>query len=305
MTINRKGMFLMLKVFMCAMAMVMVVSVDFAGAVSSEKALTSFYFTSPAATGTINETAKTISVIVPYGTDVTYLIAGFTTTGVSVKVNGATQTSGVSWQNFTNPVSYVVWAADSSYATYVVTVTLDPGPFKLPDSGQTSCYDASGNVIACPGTGQDGEFIVTPMSYTPNDIDGTITDNVTGLLWQKCTLGLSGSTCATGTATLYDQYSSSSACTALGSGWRVPTIYELRTIVDYGLMTEISYNNYIPAIKATYFPATQANIYWSSTAYAPAPNEAWYVNFTDGATLHNDKGTLYYVRCVKGQKVGD
>ncbi|HTZ18611.1 MAG TPA: DUF1566 domain-containing protein, partial [Dissulfurispiraceae bacterium] len=210
----------------------------------------------------------------------------------------------VSWQNFTNPVSYVVWAADNSNATYVVTVTLDPGPFKLPDSGQTSCYDVAGNVIACEGTGQDGEFIVNPMLFTDNH-DNTITDNVTGLLWQKCTLGLSGSDCATGAATLYDQYSSSGACTALGSGWRVPTIYELRTIVDYGLNTVISYNVYKPAINATVFPATQANIYWSSTAHASSPNEAWYVNFTDGATYFDYKGNSYYVRCVKGQKVGD
>ena len=223
---------------------------------------------------------------------------------MAVKVYGVTQASGVSSQNFTLPLSYVVWAADSSYATYIVTVTLDPGPFKLPDSGQTSCYDAAGGVIACAYTGQDGEYIVNPMLYTDN---GTITDNVTGLIWQKCTLGLSGTTCNTDAATLYQQYDSIGACTALGSGWRVPTIYELRTIVDYGLTTLVTphTNNYIPAINETFFPKTQANVYWSSTTYAYAPNEAWYVNFTDGATLHNYKGTLYYVRCVKGQKVGD
>jgi len=306
MTMNRQVMFVMLEVFVCAMAMVLVMSIDFAGAASSDKAITSFYFTSPAATGTINETAKTISVIVPYGTDVTALIAIFATTGVAVKVYGLPQTSGVTHQNFTIPLSYVVSAADTTYATYIVTVTLDPGPFKLPDSGQTSCYDAAGSVSACAGTGQDGEFIVNPMSFTDN-YDNTITDNVTSLLWQKCTLGLSGSNCATGAAALYDQYGSSTACVNLGSGWRVPTIYELRTIADYGLTTlAIPHtNNYTPAINATYFPATQANIYWSSTTYAYQPNYAWYVNFTDGATYNDYKGSSYYVRCVKGQKVGD
>jgi hypothetical protein len=297
-------MFIMLEVLVCALAMVLVMSVDFAGAASSDKAFTSFYFASPAATGTINESAKTISVIVPYETDVTALVAWFTMTGVTVKVYGVTQTNGSSSQNFTNPVPYVVWAADNSAVSYVVTVTLDAGPFKLPDSGQTSCYDAAGNVTAC--TGQDGSDIVNPMSYTDHG-NGTITDNVTNLLWQKCTLGLSGSNCATGTAALYLQYDSSNACASLGTGWRVPTIYELRTIVDYGLTTLLvpHTSNYIPAINATYFPATQANVYWSSTAYSYQPNEAWYVNFTDGATLHNYMGTTYYVRCVKGQKVGD
>jgi hypothetical protein len=299
-------MFVMFEVLVCSMAMVLVMSVDFAGAAITDKAFTSFYFTSPAATGTINESAKTISVIVPYETDVTALVATFTITGVAVKVYGVTQTSGSSSQNFTNPVPYVVWAADSSAVSYVVTVTLDPGPFKLPDTNQTSCYDAAGSVMACAGTNQDGAYIVNPMSFTDHG-DGTITDNVTNLLWQKCTLGLSGSTCATGAATLYQQYDSSTACASLGTGWRVPTIYELRTIVDYGLTTLLipHTNNYIPAINATYFPNTEANVYWSSTAYAYQPNEAWYVNFTDGATLHNYMGTSYYVRCVKGQKVGD
>lgn len=304
MTLNRQRMFVMLEVLVCAMAMVLVMSVDFAGAASSDKAFTSFYFTSPAATGTINESAKTISVIVPYGTDVTSLVAWFTTTGATVKVYGLAQTSGTTSQNFTIPVPYVVWAADNSAVSYVVTVTLDPGSFKLPDTNQTSCYDAAENVEACSGTGQDGAYIVNPMSFTDHG-DGTITDNVTNLLWQKCTLGLSGSACTTGSATLYQQYDSGGACTSLGTGWRVPTIYELRTIVDYGLTTLVSYGVYNPAINATYFPNTEANVYWSSTAYAFAPNDAWYVNFTDGATFFDYKGTSYYVRCVKGQKVGD
>jgi hypothetical protein len=304
MTVNRQGKFVMLEVFVCAMVMILVMSADFTGAASSDKAITSFYFTSPAATGTINEAAKTISVIVPYGSDVTGLVATFTTTGATVKVNALTQISGQTPQNFTIPVSYVVWAVDSTYATYVVTVTLDAGSFKLPDTGQTLCYDAAGSVMACAGTGQDGDYIVNPMSFTDHG-DGTITDNVTGLLWQKCSLGLSGSDCTTGTAALYQQYDSISACASLGSGWRVPTIYELRTIVDYGLMTLIAYQTYIPAINATYFPNTQANVYWSSTSYAYQPNYAWYVDFRDGNTYNAYKGTAYYVRCVRGQKVGD
>lgn len=29
--------------------------------------------------------------------------------------------------------------------------------FKLPDTGQTKCYNSSGTEISCAGTGQDGE----------------------------------------------------------------------------------------------------------------------------------------------------
>src|SRR3989304_4624215 len=87
---------------------------------SDAKAITEFSFTSPAATGTIDEGAKTISVTVPYGTEVTAIVATFTTTGSSVKVDGVVQESGVTLNNFTNPVAYVVTAADSSTATYTV-----------------------------------------------------------------------------------------------------------------------------------------------------------------------------------------
>jgi hypothetical protein len=91
---------------------------------SSAKAITAFSFTSPAATGVINENAKTISVTVPSGTNVTALVATFTTTGVSVKVDSTLQVSGSTPNNFTNPVLYTVTATDATTVTYTVTVTV-------------------------------------------------------------------------------------------------------------------------------------------------------------------------------------
>ena len=93
---------------------------------SSEKAITAYSFTSPAATGTIDEGAKTISVDVPNGTDVTALVATFTTTGASVAVGATTQVSGTTANNFTSPLVYTVTAADSSTVDYTVTVTVLP-----------------------------------------------------------------------------------------------------------------------------------------------------------------------------------
>jgi len=76
------------------------------------------------ATGTINEPAKTIAVTVPSGTDVTALVASFTSTGGSLMVGTAPQTSGTTPNNFSSPVAYTVTAADGSVATYTVTVTV-------------------------------------------------------------------------------------------------------------------------------------------------------------------------------------
>jgi hypothetical protein len=88
------------------------------------KAITAFSFAGyPGTTGIIDEAAKTIAVTIPYGTDVTALKATFTTTGSNVKVGTVVQTSTVTPNNFTSPVSYIVTAADGSTATYAVTVT--------------------------------------------------------------------------------------------------------------------------------------------------------------------------------------
>lgn len=87
------------------------------------KAITTFSFADPAATGAINEAEKTIFVLVPQGTDVTSLIADFTTTGISVKVGSTTQVSGTTRNDFTNPVVYTVTGSDSLTALYTVTVS--------------------------------------------------------------------------------------------------------------------------------------------------------------------------------------
>lgn len=92
---------------------------------SSAKAIASFSFASPAVTGTINDGAKTIAVAVPYGTNLTSLVAKFATTGVSVKVGSIEQVNGTTANDFTNPVTYTVTAADGSTANYIVTVTVD------------------------------------------------------------------------------------------------------------------------------------------------------------------------------------
>ena len=90
--------------------------------------ITGFSFTIPAAVGTISGT--NIAVTVPFGTDVTALVATFATAGISVKVGSTIQISGMTPNNFTSPVTYTVTAPDSSTKNYVVTVTISPSPAK-------------------------------------------------------------------------------------------------------------------------------------------------------------------------------
>ena len=77
-------------------------------------------------TGSINEATKTISVTMPFGTDVTALVATFTNRGTGVKVGAAMQVSGTTPNDFTSPVAYIVSAADGTTATYTVTATVAP-----------------------------------------------------------------------------------------------------------------------------------------------------------------------------------
>ena len=90
----------------------------------SSKDITAFSFTSPAATGKIDSSSKTIVVCVPSGTDVSALVATFTTSGKSVVVGSTTQVSGSTSNNFTNSVTYKVIAIDGSYQNYTVAVTV-------------------------------------------------------------------------------------------------------------------------------------------------------------------------------------
>ncbi len=76
-----------------------------------------------------------------------------------------------------------------------------------------------------------------------------------------------------------------------GTGWHLPTNFELMSIVHYG--------TYTPAINNTYFPATISSSYWSSTTYALGTTLAWYVNFGDGDVSGIGKTGTNYVRCVR------
>ena len=100
------------------------------------KAITVFNLNglTPAVTGTIDEAAKTVTLIVDQGTDVTALVPTITITGETVS-----PLSGVA-QDFTSPVTYTVTADDGSTQDYVVTVQT----YSAPPSGGDDSGDSGG-----------------------------------------------------------------------------------------------------------------------------------------------------------------
>jgi S-ribosylhomocysteine lyase LuxS involved in autoinducer biosynthesis len=102
---------------------------------TSDKAITSFGFLksdnpglSEDAAGAIDEAGRTIEVTLPAETApsvLTALKAAFTTTfGAMVNVNGVSQTSGTTANNFTNPVIYTAMAEDGTSVNYMVRVNI-------------------------------------------------------------------------------------------------------------------------------------------------------------------------------------
>ncbi|MEI7672118.1 MAG: hypothetical protein WCK00_08405 [Deltaproteobacteria bacterium] len=69
--------------------------------------------------GIINAPAETISVTLPYGTNITALVATFTHTGTSVTVGAAVQTSDTTPNDFTSPVAYTVAGEDGSQRRHI------------------------------------------------------------------------------------------------------------------------------------------------------------------------------------------
>lgn len=130
---------------------------------------------------------------------------------------------------------------------------------------------------------------VRGSSWGENDFvdngDGTVTDNITGLIWQQADDGVA--------RRWEDALSYCENLTLAGSSdWRLPDIKELESIVDY--TTEW------PAIDTTYFPTTQSLDYWSSTTLPDSFDVAWGVNFYAGWTETGNKAsTFLHVRCVR------
>jgi hypothetical protein len=127
-----------------------------------------------------------------------------------------------------------------------------------------------------------------PAAYTDNG-DQTVTDDVTGLMWQK--------------AAPEDSYSLAQAtayCETLTLGghsdWRIPTRIELVSLLDLGPT--------LPCIDTAHFPGTLPAPYWTSSVPAGAPSSRFSVDFASGATGGLGAGSSVPVRCVRNTRVG-
>jgi hypothetical protein len=144
-------------------------------------------------------------------------------------------------------------------------------------TGQTTCWDATGNVVPCAGTGQDGALqkgSSVPQRFTDNG-DGTVRDNLTGLFWLK-NANCFGSALDWTTA-LNDSKTLASGSCGLTDGstagtWRLPNVKEL-----YSLSSLAQINPALPPGHP--FANVASTQYWTSTTNASSTGQALYVGF--------------------------
>lgn len=166
------------------------------------------------------------------------------------------------------------------------------GAFQVPDTGIAECYDESGAQITCPTLstdtyyGQDGNFAINTMSYTDNN-DGTVTDAVTGLMWQQTDVAA-----ATWAAAV-------DYCNNLVQGgysdWRLPTLEELDSLADLSVTTGAMIN---PVFTIS-CPGDDCG-FWSYDTNPDNISQAWIYNYGTAEDGIADKSGAFQIRAVRG-----
>lgn len=203
----------------------------------------------------------------------------------------------------------------------VIAVGLGAPPahalYSIEESEQSSCYNDS-TEMTCPSSGdyygQDAQYTGLSASFTNNG-DGTVTDNVTGLMWVNTT-----DTNGDGTINSSDKGTFSQAetyCSSLTladyTDWRVPSNKEMYSLFDARGMDASNASDssgLTPYIDTTYFAFGWGDTdsgerlidaqYVTSTENVATTSEFFGVNFADGRIKSYPKESDYYVQCVRG-----
>jgi len=170
---------------------------------------------------------------------------------------------------------------------------IEPGDWRVVDTGQTTFYDNVREIAQpVPGAdfyGQDAHHTGPQPAYQDNG-DGTITDLVTGLMWQKTPDLVNRST-------LLEAILKGHALDLGGhTDWRTPTLKELYSLIDFRGHIRRTVEESTPYIDTNFFDFGYGNVnsgeriidaqYWSSTPYVGTTmnnvTTVFGVNFADG-----------------------
>lgn len=135
----------------------------------------------------------------------------------------------------------VLGLADVIYGLQVTGGLRDTSPAdnaSLARTGQKSCYSATGALISCNGSGQDGDHQAGAAWPVPRFTDkgnGTVKDNLTGLIWLKNANCLDRNTWidSLNNANLLDSGECGLTDSSQEGEWRMPNITELSSLLNY------------------------------------------------------------------------
>lgn len=158
-------------------------------------------------------------------------------------------------------------------------------PAPVAKTGQTYAY----------GYGDDGYYekgVASPSPRFTDNGDGTVTDNLTGLMWAK-NANMDGQKDWYDAIPYANNLSLGTACGTPRTDWRLPNRFELESLLDLG--------NNSPALPTGHlFTNVQSYYYWSSTTNADDTASAWNVSMGSGYLGYPSKAGYYYVWPVRG-----
>ncbi len=175
-------------------------------------------------------------------------------------------------------------------------------------TGQTTSFAA----------GDDGDLekgVAWPSPRFTDNSNGTVTDNLTGLIWLKnascANATRNWATALTDVAQLNTNGTmNSNNCGDTSNGgshqtdWRLPNVREQQSLVHYGVVNPAVPNTAGTGKWAAGDPFTggQSDYYyfWTSTPYADITSLAWYVYLGSGNVYVGDKTSSFYVWPVRG-----
>lgn len=153
--------------------------------------------------------------------------------------------------------------------------------------------------ISSYATGDDGDLergVTWPTTRFTDNSDGTVTDNLTKLIWLKNANCWGQETWAD--ALSYANGLANGEC-GLTDGsspgdWRLPSATEMLSLIDFGETGP-------PIPDSHLFTNFQAFDYWTSTSVEGWTNRAWIIGFTNGSLYYVYKTSdLVYLLPVRG-----
>jgi hypothetical protein len=174
-------------------------------------------------------------------------------------------------------VAALVWAFSLPNFAQNVPKTM----LRLPDTGQTQSFTNT--------PGEDSDFDQNPPLFVVNG-DGTVTDMVTGLMWQQT----DGGEMTIESAETYCQN------LALGgyANWRLPTAQEAFSILNHGKQN--------PPLDPSVFPNSGAEYWWTGERQIGNSDKIWVTNAGGGIGNHPKGETVsaggtkkFHVRAVR------